>query len=207
MVRLVSIRKRIAWTTGIGAALALLLGVLGWWQASVLVKTAGVPSSLPVLIAAACGLAALALAGFGYFIVQTILKPLDKASGVARAIAGGALLLKFPTAATDETGQLMRALNQMSANLVAVVSDVSANVGSIATAVTEIAAGNHDLSSRTEEQASSLEETAASMEELTSTVKQNADNARQANQLAVSASSVAVRGGSVVAEVVDTMGA
>ncbi|MDP3829450.1 MAG: chemotaxis protein, partial [Polaromonas sp.] len=30
-VRLVSIRKRIAWTTGIGAALALLLGALGWW--------------------------------------------------------------------------------------------------------------------------------------------------------------------------------
>ncbi len=207
LVRLVSIRKRIAWTTGMGAALALLLGALGWWQASALVKIAGEPSSLPVLIAAACGLAALALAGFGYFIVQTILKPLDKASGVARAIAGGSLLLKFPTAATDETGQLMRALNQMSANLVAVVSDVSANVGSIATAATEIAAGNHDLSSRTEEQASSLEETAASMEELTSTVKQNADNARQANQLAVTASSVAVKGGSVVAEVVGTMGA
>ena len=50
-----------------------------------------------------CGAGALALAAFGYFIVQTILKSLDRACDVARAIARGDLLLKFATAASDET--------------------------------------------------------------------------------------------------------
>ena len=125
---------------------------------------------------------------------------------MAQAIAGGELM-KFEIQPADEAKPLLRALNQMSANLMAIVADIGANVGGVVTAAGQIAAGNMDLSSRTEEQASSLEQTAASMEELTSTVKQNADNARQANQLAVSASSVAVRGGSVVSQVVDTMGA
>ena len=125
---------------------------------------------------------------------------------VAQAIAGGDLA-KFEIHAKDEAKPLLQALNQMSANLLAVVADISASVESVASASGQIAAGNQDLSSRTEQQASALEETAASMEELTSTVKQNADNARQANQLAVSASNVAVRGGSVVSQVVQTMGA
>ena len=101
---------------------------------------------------------------------------------------------------------MLRALNQMNANMVGLLLDIGGNVDTIATASSQIAAGNMDLSSRTEEQASSLEQTVASMVELTSTVKQNADNARQANQLAESASRVAVKGGSVVAQVVDTMG-
>ncbi|WP_293606050.1 methyl-accepting chemotaxis protein, partial [Polaromonas sp. UBA4122] len=133
-VRLIPIKDRIALSTGLGAALVLVLGALGWWQASALVNAPGGQSGLPALIAMVCGAGALAMAGFGYFIVQTILKPLDKACEVARAIAGGDLLHKFATAASDETGQLMRALNQMSANLVAVVSDVAANVDTIATA-------------------------------------------------------------------------
>jgi methyl-accepting chemotaxis protein len=131
---------------------------------------------------------------------------LEKATKVAHAIAGGDLV-KFEIHPNDETKPLLLALNQMSANLLAVVADIGASVEAVTTASSQIAAGNQDLSSRTEEQASSLEETAASMEELTSTVKQNADNARQANQLALSASSVAVKGGGVVSQVVDTMGA
>jgi aerotaxis receptor len=124
---------------------------------------------------------------------------------VARAIAGGDLA-RFEVRPGDEITGLLRALNQMSANLFAIVADVGENVAGVMSASSQIASGNEDLSSRTEQQASSLEQTAASMEELTSTVKQNADNARQANQLAVSASEVAVKGGSVVSQVVDTMG-
>ena len=157
--------------------------------------------------------AGAAAAGMGiigclwYALIASIVQPLRTATQVARAIAGGDLCSKFDTGNDGDTGQLLRALNQMNVNLVAIIGDVRRNVGSIHLATQEIATGNMDLSSRTEEQASSLEQTAASMEELTSTVKQNADNARQANQLAVSASSVAVRGGSAVSQVVDTMSA
>ena len=142
-----------------------------------------------------------------WLITRSITAPLQAAVKVAETVAAGDLRTHFGQAASDEIGDLMRALQGMNEALRKVVSEVQTGTTAIATASGEIAAGNADLSARTEQQASSLEETASSMEELTSTVKQNADNARQANQLALSASEVAERGGGIVNQVVDTMGA
>jgi aerotaxis receptor len=204
-LRRIPVRQRVFGATSVAALLSLGLGAAGWTEASRLAASAGAHSWLPG--AAAAGGVGLALAwlGLGQFLGRTVFRPLDEALHVARAIAGGDLA-KFEIRPGDEITGLLRALNQMSANLFAIVADVGANVAGVMSASSQIASGNHDLSSRTEQQASSLEQTAASMEELTSTVKQNADNARQANQLAVSASEVAVKGGSVVSQVVDTMG-
>ncbi|MHB0919206.1 MAG: methyl-accepting chemotaxis protein, partial [Thiobacillus sp.] len=185
-VRSVPVNLRILLTTSLGALLMLGLGAYGWWETSALVKASGNQSWMPTLIAAAAGGGALLSILFGYFISRTILKPLDKALEVAHAIAGGDLSVRFEMAAWDETGQLMRALNQMNANMLAVVSDIGSNVDSIGAAAGEIASGNANLSARTESQASSLEETASTMEELTSTVKQNAEGARHASQLVTS---------------------
>ena len=204
-IRRVPVNLRILLSTGIGAALMLVVGVLGWWETSALAHAAGVTSWAPALIATACGVGALLTLLFGYFISRTILQPLDRALEVANAIAGGDLSHRFEASAWDETGQLMRALQQMTANMAAAVTDIGAHVDSIRGAAGEIAAGNIDLSSRTESQASSLEETASTMEELTSTVKQNAEHADHANRLAGAATEIAVRGGKVVAQVVDTM--
>jgi len=184
----------------------MVLLLLGFAAASLAWPDAANPARSYWIAGVAAG--GIGVVSFLWFaLVTAIIQPLKTATGVARAIAGGDLSSKFLSNRSDDTGQLLRALQQMNVNLVAIVGDVRNNVDSINVASSEIAAGNMDLSSRTEQQASSLEETAASMEELTSTVKQNADNARQANQLAVSASSVAVKGGSVVSQVVDTMSA
>ncbi len=204
-LRRIPVRSRVAGATAVAAVLSLGLGLAGWMEASRLVASAGAHGSLPGLIAAAGAASALAWLGLGLFLGRTVFRPLDEAVHVARAIAGGDLA-RFEVRRGDEITGLLRALNQMSANLFAIVSDVGENVAGVMSASSQIASGNQDLSSRTEQQASSLEQTAASMEELTSTVKQNADNARQANQLAVSASEVAVKGGHVVSQVVDTMG-
>ncbi len=153
------------------------------------------------------GLIAGILAVFmAYQLGRNISIPLARAVKLARQVAQGDLTADVKVRTNDEAGELMAALRDMNASLVAIVSKVRLGTGTIATAAGEISAGNQDLSSRTEQQASSLEETASSMEELTSTVKQNADNARQATQLAASAADTAARGGEVVAEVVVTMG-
>ena len=154
-----------------------------------------------------CALVVLLGSVCAWLITRSITAPLQAAVKVAETVAAGDLRTHFGTAASDEIGDLMRALHGMNEALRKVVSEVQTGTNAIATASGEIAAGNQDLSARTEQQASSLEETASSMEELTSTVKQNADNARQANQMAVAASSVAERGGDIVSQVVDTMGA
>ncbi|SEA41485.1 PAS domain-containing methyl-accepting chemotaxis protein [Variovorax sp. YR216] len=205
-LRRVPVRRRVFSVTSAAALLTLGFGGAAWTEASALVAKSGAQSWLPHLVAAATVGATLAWAGLGHFLGRSVFRSLDQALDVARAIAGGALAT-FEIHPEDETKDLLRALNQMSANLRAIVADVDVNVSGVMSTSGQIATGNQDLSARTEQQASSLEETAASMEQLTSTVKQNADNARQANQLAVMASDVAVKGGSVVSQVVDTMAA
>jgi methyl-accepting chemotaxis protein len=149
---------------------------------------------------------ATALAVFiAYFLTRSIAKPIGQAVQVAETVAHGDLTSRIDATTTDETGQLLLALQRMQESLTKVVSTVRQGSEGAASASSEIAQGNQDLSSRTEGQASALEQTAASREELGSTVHQNADNAHKANQLALSASSVAIRGGDVLAQVVDTM--
>ena len=152
-------------------------------------------------------MAAVCALGIGGALLfsRSVIRPLDEAVQVSRAVADGDLTVARQSTGRDEIAQLLNALHDMQTSLSRVVHHVRHNADSVATASAEIAQGNNDLSARTEEQASALEETAASMEELSSTVRQNADNARQANQLAVSASSVASQGGDVVAQVVSTM--
>ncbi len=153
-----------------------------------------------------CSVVAIALAlGAALWLIRSITAPLAQAVEAADRVAAGDLSGQINVQSTDETGQLLAALQRMQQSLVNTVSLVRQNAEGVASASSQIASGNNDLSARTEQQASALEETAASMEELGSTVRQNADNARQANQLAVSASTVAVQGGDVVAEVVETM--
>ncbi len=161
---------------------------------------------LNAVVIAAIVVAILLSIGAAFYLVGAINTPLMQAVAVARRVADGDLSLQAPVKSTNEFGQLLAALRDMTASLAGIVKDVRSESEVIATASTQIAAGNMDLSSRTEQQASAIEETAASVEELTSTVRQNAENARQANELAASATQIATRGGTVVTEVVGTMG-
>ncbi len=149
---------------------------------------------------------ALVVAGIlATWIIRAITVPLQRAVGVARAVAGGDLGVQIQAQGRNETAQLLHALQQMLQGLRSVVSQVRSGSEGVASASSQIAQANNDLSARTEQQASALQQTAASMEQLNSTVRQNADNARQANQLAMSATTVAERGGAVVGQVVQTM--
>src|SRR5471030_3283554 len=141
------------------------------------------------------------------WVTRSITSPLNRAVDMAQAVAGGDLTTCIDCHSTDETGQLLRAMNDMNDQLARTVGQVREGTDTISVASQQIASGNLDLSSRTEQQASSLEETASSMEELTSTVTQNAENARQASTLVIAASEFATKGGRVVGQVVTTMGA
>ena len=161
---------------------------------------------LLMLVMGAAMLTGLAVACLeAVLLVRAISRPLGQAVSLARVVASGDLSRDIEVHSQDETGQLMQALKDMTANLHHIVAAVRASTDTIGVASREISAGNLDLSARTEQQAGSLEQTASAMAQLTSTVKANADNASQANTLAASASEVAVRGGEVVRQVVDTM--
>jgi methyl-accepting chemotaxis protein len=158
--------------------------------------------SMLALSAVAVALGAL----LAWLATRSITGPLNRAVLVAHTVARGDLGVRIAVDSTDETGQLMQSLKDMTASLADIVGQVRGATSAIADASADIAEGNLELSARTEQQASSLEETAASMEELTSTVRQNADNARSADSLVANASDVALKGGEVVRQVVHTMG-
>ncbi len=140
-------------------------------------------------------------------ITRSITGPLNEAVQITKAVAEGDLTRQAHTTSSDEIGDLMRALNDMSQNLSRLVGDVRQGTDAIAIASTEIAQGNADLSARTEQQAANLQQTAASMHQMSDTVRSNSDNARQANQLVAQATMVASQGGEDVNEVVATMAA
>jgi methyl-accepting chemotaxis protein len=156
-------------------------------------------------IAVGAALALLLSAVAGWWCARMIVAPLRAARTLAAALADGDLRAQRHTASRDETGQVLQALDQVSAQLGELVSEVRGTAQQVEVASGEIAQGNSDLSTRTEQQASSLQETAASMEQLGSTVRQTADHANTANQLAQNASTVAIEGGEVVSQVVETM--
>ncbi|HEY1132852.1 MAG TPA: methyl-accepting chemotaxis protein [Roseateles sp.] len=153
------------------------------------------------LVALALGVAAAML------ITRSITRPVQLASDVVKAVAGGDLTQRVHSSSRDELGQLLSMLDEMTQNLARMVSGVRQGCDQLNVAAAEIAQGNADLSARTESQASSLEETAASVEQMAAQIKANADNARQADQLANHASEVAGAGGTAVGEVVTTMDA
>jgi methyl-accepting chemotaxis protein len=161
---------------------------------------------LNAVVITAIVVAILLSIGAALYLIRMINAPLIDAVSLARRVADGDLSVQPHVNSSNEFGQLIAALRDMTASLAGIVIDVRSGSDVIATGSIQIAAGNLDLSSRTEQQAGALEETAASVEELTSTVRQNAENTREANKLAASATEIAVRGGTVVTEVVGTMG-
>ncbi len=151
-------------------------------------------------------LAVLATLAISVLMARRIVQPLDDASRVAAAVAGGDLSLR-PTqaASSDATGRVLSALGTVQSRLSEMVSGIRDSADQVSRASAEIAQGNADLSSRTENTAAALQQTAASIEELASTIRHGADNARSADTLARSASDVAREGGAVVGDVIATM--
>jgi methyl-accepting chemotaxis protein len=163
-------------------------------------------NALSALLLWSLGAMALLLgAGLAWGITRSIAAPLREAVASARRVADGDLMALPRAERQDETGALLRALDDMRGQLAGVVGRVRASAESVATASSEIAQGNLDLSQRTESQAAVLQETASTVAHLSQTVGHSADNAQQAQQLAQDASQVASRGGAVVGQVVTTM--
>jgi len=131
--------------------------------------------------------------------------PLARIARLARLAAGGQAAVAAEMHRTDDLGQMLRAINQMSVNQKTLIDDVFAQADGVHMASREIAQGNLDLSSRTEQQASNLEQTAASMEQMAASVQTTAATARQANDLAAQASQAALNGGAVVGRVTAQM--
>jgi aerotaxis receptor len=138
-------------------------------------------------------------------LTHQLAAPIDDMSGFATRLAAGDLTADLQIARHDDLGDVLQALNQLKANLAAIVYDVRAQITGMLDNAREISSGNVDLARRTELQAASLEETAATMDELTTTVQANADASVRALDLARDAQAAAAEGGRIAGQVEQTM--
>ncbi len=139
------------------------------------------------------------------FITKGIVGPMLKGVQFAEKIADGDLTQHIDVDQKDEVGQLANALNEMSANLLEVMSGINEAAEQVASSSEELSSAAQNLSSGATEQAASLEETSASIEELTASVQTNAQNAGKANEISSGAAVEAQEGGQAVMETVSAM--
>ena len=188
-----SVRRRIAALGFACVVLALCAGVR-------LVQLQGL--SVVTIVCIALGVGAAALSASIYRTLARSLQPLQ--AGV-RAMQDGDLSRHIAVAGRDEFGAIATSLDDMNANLSALVADIRSEATFVSQASEMLAAGTGELAQRTERQAASLEQTSASVQDLSGSVQRNALDARAVEQLASRVHEMAESGGSRMREAVETM--
>jgi aerotaxis receptor len=120
-------------------------------------------------------------------------------------MASGDLTVETQAGAEGDLGDVQRALNQLKANLSAIVFDVRGQIGGLLDSAREISSGNTELSRRTESQAHSLQDTASAMEQITAAVEGNADASARALDVVREALAAADDGDRIASQVEEKM--
>ena len=142
---------------------------------------------------------------FAFFFTRSITRPLRQAVQAARRLADGDLGVKIESTAKDETGQLLRAMQDMVAKLSQVVTDVKSGAEGIVSASAQVSSTAQSMSQAASEQAASVEETSASIEEMTASIAQNTENSKVTDGMAAKAAKEAAEGGDAVKQTAAAM--
>jgi methyl-accepting chemotaxis protein len=144
------------------------------------------------------GTAALVAALLGFWLTRSITRPLNLAVQVANRLAEGDLTATISVTSNDETGLLLRAMDNMVTRLTGVVNEVNSAAESLVGASVQVSATAQTLSQAASEQAAGVEETSTSMEQMASSIAQNTENARITDGIATKAANEATEGGEAV---------
>ncbi|MDH5613049.1 MAG: methyl-accepting chemotaxis protein [Gammaproteobacteria bacterium] len=140
------------------------------------------------------------------WILFSITRPLNIAVGVANQIADGDLRVKINVTSNDETGLLLRAMQNTVDKLSQIIGEVRSGAEAMSSASEEVSATAQAMNQGAGEQAASVEETSASVEEMTASITQNSENAKITDGMATQASSHATESGDAVQQTVAAMG-
>jgi methyl-accepting chemotaxis protein len=155
------------------------------------------------------------LGGIGLAVVLAVLVALLTTRGVtqpiaqvvehARRIAAGNLRERILVTRGDETGQLQRAMSEMTERLSHVLGEVRAGADTLSVGSEQVSSASQALSQGTSEQASFLEQTATSLGEMSSLIHRNAELSHRTEQAALQASREVDEGGRAVRETLAAM--
>ena len=151
-----------------------------------------------VLILGSSALAILVGLCASLLITRAIVKPLQSVIHVASRIAEGDLSTQIQVRGTDEVGQLMSAMQRMSASLSSMVGGLQAGINQIATSARSLSAVTEQTNAEVASQKEETEQVATAMNQMTATVHDVARNAEEAAQAAQTADGKVESGQQVV---------
>jgi methyl-accepting chemotaxis protein len=141
-----------------------------------------------------------------FSIMRSVTVPLSRAVAAANGIAGGDLsLADLDQGASDETGQLLRAMQNMVRRLSATIGEVRAAATATSSASSQVSSTSQLLSQGTSQQAASVEETSASLQQMSASITKNAESSRAMEQVALKGQRDAEESATAVKESVQAM--
>lgn len=151
------------------------------------------------------GICLLAAVVFGFFLTQSVTRPVEKTSALAKSMSTGDLSVKADIKSKDEFGMLGDDLSKMLENIRGTIVGVQDIANEVNSGSQQLSSASNQISSGAAEQASAAEEVSSSMEEISSSIVQNAENAATTEQIAVKVAGDTDESGKAVLEAVNAM--
>ena len=145
---------------------------------------------IAILFGAACG----------FCFTITITRPLKHAVEASDKMADGDLRVTINADHSDETGQLLKAMNHMARKLEMTIVRILQSSDLIAASAADMAAATEQTTQAMNAQQLNTEHVVTAMTEMSTTVQQVADNAINTSQLTQAASDEVHKGSQVVAD-------
>jgi len=132
----------------------------------------------------------------GIYIIRNLTRPIVRAVGVAKKIAQYDLTSEpINSKATDEVGDMSRALDEMNSKLIEIISTIASNTEMLASAATEISSSAEQLSAGSKEQTNQTAQVSTAVEEMTATIVETSKNTTEASEKAKEAATKSQEGG------------
>ncbi|MCX7987132.1 MAG: methyl-accepting chemotaxis protein [Bacteroidales bacterium] len=115
----------------------------------------------------------------GYLITISIVVPIERGIQMAHRMADGDLTQVIEVKREDEVGILTNALNKLSEQFRAIISEIAKNADDIAETSQVLSMSASEMAEGARQQASATEEISASVEEMHANIQQTSENAKQ----------------------------
>ncbi|MBF0467180.1 MAG: methyl-accepting chemotaxis protein [Nitrospirae bacterium] len=140
---------------------------------------------------------------FAWWIINSVIIPINKAVDVANSLADGDLTVDIDVTSKDETGHLMSAMKAMVGKLKTIVETISTSSNNVASASRQLSSSSEQMSDGVSEQSNKASQIATSATEMSQTVMDVAKNASSIASSALETATLAKDGEEIVSKSIE----
>lgn len=135
-----------------------------------------------------------------FFIVRSVVRPMDYLRGVMQEIAETKdLTLKTDSSSSDEIGQTAEAFDQLMASIRGTLIQVQQSAGKVAESSMELSTASEQIAQANERQSESISSMAAATEQATVSIQQVADSAQELSKGTSVTKAIVTEGDKIIA--------